>query len=323
MTGNEILRKARGLRRNITASGSPFRYLRKGLLNLTRPVDTLRRISHANAVARCLPPDLRSKLDALNASGYADALSEMNPALLAELDMFCQDKLVQNPDLQSRMTAYWANLNGPLDRTVDGILVRFALQEPVLKLAAAYFGQVPYLADVDISVSFSTGKPQWETSQLWHRDYADHKTIKLWVYLTDVISPEDGPLTYVEPGPSAKIRNTFFPGRVKDETIAECVAPGEVKQIFGKPSPECVRITNAFNPGIPTARWPHQLPKAGGPIKFELTFHESELTKPTAALIFGCCSIRSFDFSSPLFDATNMKYRRTLGQEKPSVYAGT
>ncbi|MEP6667773.1 MAG: hypothetical protein ABJF10_01385 [Chthoniobacter sp.] len=234
MNPNELLKKARGLRRNITAPGSPFRYLRKGFLNLSRPIDTLRRVTRASAVTRSFPTELQSKLDTLNEKGYADALTELDPALLAELDTYCQGKLAQNPDLQSRMIAYWANLTTPEDKTIDGILVRFALQEPVLKLAAAYFGQVPYLADVDISVSFSTGKPAYETSQLWHRDYADHRTIKLWVYLTDVNTPEDGPLTYVEPGPSAKIKNTFFPGRVKDETIAECLEPGEVKQIFGK-----------------------------------------------------------------------------------------
>ena len=158
----------------------------------------------------------------------------MDAALLAELDRFCEEKLAQNPDLQGKMTVYWANLNGPADRTVDSILVRFALQEPVLKLASAYFGQVPYLADVEIFVSLSTGKPQWETSQLWHRDYADHKTIKFWVYLSDAVTKEDGPFTYVPALPSRKIKNTFFPDRVKDETIAECVAPYEVKEVYGK-----------------------------------------------------------------------------------------
>ena len=131
------------LRRQITASGSPFRYLRKGSLYLARPLDSLRRISGVTDATRDFSPDLRSKLDAMKSTGYADAAAETDPVLLAELDALCQDRLVQNPDLQSKM-AYWANLTGPADRTADGILVRFALQEQVLKLATAYFGQVPY-----------------------------------------------------------------------------------------------------------------------------------------------------------------------------------
>jgi hypothetical protein len=234
MNPNELLNRARRLRRKVTQSGSPFRYLRKGSLYLARPLDSLRRFSGAAAATRNLPPDRRSKLNTLNETGYADAQSETDPALLAELDTFCQDRLALNPDLQSKMTAYWANLTGPEDRTADGILVRFALQEQVLNLATAYFGQVPYLADVDIAVSFPTGKPEWVTSQLWHRDYADSKTIKYWIYLSDVVSKEDGPFTYVPLGPSRKIKNTFFPGRVKDETIAQSVAPEEVKEIYGK-----------------------------------------------------------------------------------------
>jgi len=215
------------------ASGSPFRYLRKGFLYASRPIDAWQRISTA-AAGRELAPDLRARLDSLKSSGHADAVEDVDPVLLAELERFCDERLAQTPDLRKKMTAYWANLTGPADRTVDGILIRFALQERVLKLATAYFGQVPYLADVDISVSFDTGKPQWETSQLWHRDYADHKTVKFWVYLSDVLSKGDGPFTYVPPGPSRRIKNTFFPGRVKDETMAKCVAPDEVKEIFGK-----------------------------------------------------------------------------------------
>jgi hypothetical protein len=234
MNANELMNQARRLRSKITEPGSPFRYLRKGSLYLSRPFDTFRRISGATAATRNFSPDLRAKLGALKATGYADALAELDPALLSELDRFCEKKLAQNRDLQSKMTVYWANLTGPVDRTVDGILVRFALQEPVLKLVSAYFGQVPYLADVDISVSFSTGRPQWETSQLWHRDYVDHRTIKLWVYLSDVVTKEDGPFTYVPSLPSRKIKNTFFPARVKDETIAECVAPDEIKGVYGK-----------------------------------------------------------------------------------------
>ena len=66
-------------------------------------------------------------------------------------------------------------------------------------------------------------------------------------------------------------------------------------------SPGCIRIRSDIDPGLPKTSWPHAKPDAGGAHKFELTFHETELTKDTQELIFGCCSVRDFQFTSPLF----------------------
>jgi len=70
---------------------------------------------------------------------------------------------------------------------------------------------------------------------------------------------------------------------------------------FSEYSSGCIRIRSDKDPGFPKTSWPHPKPDAGAHQKFELTFHESELTKSTQELIFGCCSYRDFHFSSPYF----------------------
>src|SRR6478672_736533 len=98
--------------------------------------------------------------------------------------------------------------------------IRFALQERILKFIGAYFGESPFLQDINILASFSTDSDKWQDSQLWHQDYGDSKVLKLWVYLTDVEKPETGPFTYLPGHLSRRVPNPFQ-RRVSDETMAE------------------------------------------------------------------------------------------------------
>ena len=66
-------------------------------------------------------------------------------------------------------------------------------------------------------------------------------------------------------------------------------------------SPGCFRIRNDIQVSVPKSAWPLHMPPIGGCESFELTFHESELTDAIHELIFSCCSVNDFQFSSPLF----------------------
>lgn len=63
----------------------------------------------------------------------------------------------------------------------------------------------------------------------------------------------------------------------------------------------CFRIRNDIGVPIPRSAWSFHMPHYGGCSQFELTFHESELTDDIHELIFSCCAIPQFQFSSPLF----------------------
>ena len=89
---------------------------------------------------------------------------------------------------------------------------------------------------------------------------------------------------------------------------------------FSYYSTGCVRIRNDVNRAdFPRTQWPWELPPYGGINQFELTFHESEMGKETWDLIYGACSIRGFEFKSPMFnvaDASVPPYAWTIKGEK-------
>src|SRR6185369_1074284 len=77
--------------------------------------------------------------------------------------------------------------------------VQFALQPAVQEILTGTFGQVPVLNYVLLTLSKPSDAPL-SYSQLWHRDHDDVRVIKLFVYLSDVTSEDDGPFTFL-PGP--------------------------------------------------------------------------------------------------------------------------
>jgi hypothetical protein len=127
------------------------------------------------------------------------------------------------------------------DLQADHILVRFALQDSIVRLVTAYLGETPYLSSVQIFQSLSTGQTdKWGESQLWHLDYEDSTTVKVWVYLTDVPDVEHGPFTYMSLADSRKVKNRFFPGRLSDEALAQQGLGDRATQIKGP------RLATAF-----------------------------------------------------------------------------
>jgi hypothetical protein len=76
----------------------------------------------------------------------------------------------------------------------DSAFARFALQEPVLHIANAYFGMFTRLSYYNVWHNFAT-QAEARESQLWHRDREDHYILKMFVYLSDV-DESAGPFTY-------------------------------------------------------------------------------------------------------------------------------
>ena len=83
----------------------------------------------------------------------------------------------------------------------DSVYARFALQQPILQIANAYFGMYTRLRYYNVWHTFAT-TAQPRESQLWHYDREDHFIFKVFVYLSDV-SQDAGPFTYA-PGSHLK-----------------------------------------------------------------------------------------------------------------------
>ena len=167
--------------------------------------------------------------------GVASFNTHLDPTLLAELDTYYRDVIAPRAETAegSKSHRHFFDLNRPEDWSADNILVRFAMQDSVLAAAAAYLQTAPFFQIVKVLESRGIKQDKWESSQLWHLDYADSRAVWLWVYLTDVNTPDDGPYTYLPVEPSKQVNNDFFPRRIRDEEIEETDLKQKVQQVMG------------------------------------------------------------------------------------------
>ncbi len=184
---------------------------------LRHPREYFARVRIASAAR--LPADAADTLKQLREVGFAEAGPLVDPALLAELSAACETIQSQSAGLPRALNKpFFSSLTSP-EISADDILVRFALQQSILELVAAYFGESPYLFDINLLASYGSDGVKWDASQLWHLDTGDAKVLKLWVYTTDVPGREQGPFTYLPKRLSRQVPNPFF-RRVSDEAMA-------------------------------------------------------------------------------------------------------
>jgi hypothetical protein len=164
----------------------------------------------------------------------------LDEKLLQELSKQAEERVVRADELEKhqlrRNKSFWLRLldedirSGGLD--VDSIFVRFALQEPILRLVTGYFGEVPLLSYVLLSLSRHAGE-DWKVSQLWHRDYDDTKVLKIFTYLSDVPDESYGPFTFLPRAASRRVRYVGWRSHLRDEVVFRYVDPQEQQQMIG------------------------------------------------------------------------------------------
>ena len=158
-----------------------------------------------------------ARLDAIVDRGYLQGMAD---AALAKLAL--GDRTFAKAPTGTSAKAFWSRLLD--DELVEGRLpaesphARFALQPRVLAFLTQAMGGLPQLDYVLLTLSLPSNTPLAQ-SQLWHRDHDDTRTIKVFAYLTDVTSDDDGPFTFV-PGPmSDKIGFTLHSHLPDDEAF--------------------------------------------------------------------------------------------------------
>lgn len=145
----------------------------------------------------------------LNAQGWVQVDDLVDAQALQQLAAAGAAKLERAQAGNVRQDAahkfFWTRL---LDEDkVDGRMpttspfVQFALQPAVISALASALGELPRLDYVLLTLSQWSEQPL-ALSQLWHRDHDDVRTLKLFTYLTDVNSQNDGPFTFI-PGPQS------------------------------------------------------------------------------------------------------------------------
>ena len=187
---------------NRTALAKPI----KGVVSLMHLRDKATRAEAARAYA---DQGARAAGNELTAKGYCLVSHLMDERLMNELEADSVGRVrraAQARETQKeKHKAFWVRLlddsmvDGAFD--CDNVFVRFALQPAVIGVLASRLGELPRLTDVLLTYS-TPSEEALAYSQLWHRDYDDVRTIKLFAYLTDVSEIADGPFTFL-PGPAS------------------------------------------------------------------------------------------------------------------------
>ena len=232
---DDAQRALRRFRAKLKAPGSPVRHLRRAAHRALHPIQRRERVQAGRRLEEKLSPELAATVEELRRVGVASFNAHLDPALLAELDTYYREVIAPRAETAegSKSHRHFFDLNRPEDWSADNILVRFAMQDSVLAAAAAYLQTAPFFQIVKVLESRGIQQDKWESSQLWHLDYADSRAVWLWVYLTDVNTPDDGPYTYLPVEPSKQVNNDFFPRRIRDEEIEETDLKQKVQQVMG------------------------------------------------------------------------------------------
>lgn len=197
-------------------------------------------LSRRDALAAQLPCDaaISEHAAALARDGYVRLDDLVEPEALRALAIAAEARRMAGakaavPDGVSKK-AFWSRLldsdlvDGKLH--VDSPFTRFALQPRLLGLLAKSFGALPLLDYVLLTLSQPI-EGELVQSQLWHRDHDDVRTIKLFVYLSDVQSAAHGPFSFM-PGPVSDRIGPLMRSHSPDILIFARAKRSEMEQII-------------------------------------------------------------------------------------------
>ena len=258
-----------------------------------RQVALRRRLARELAV----DPRIRACADLLTREGFARVDEVCEAAALAALSAASEAKLARAAEAAKRQTnthkSFWARLldedfqDGRLP--TDNPFLRFALQPAIIAVVARALGELPRLDTVQLTLS-ATENRELAYSQLWHKDYDDVRTIKLFAYLTDVKDAADGPFTYL-PGPLSDRFGFSLRSHRGDAEVFGKLAQAAPKAViaprltaFVVETSRCLHMGSRTAPGrsrlLYTATYitiPRLYPEP--PPRFRLLGNESELTR--------------------------------------------
>ncbi|MCW2240930.1 phytanoyl-CoA dioxygenase family protein [Azospirillum canadense] len=167
-------------------------------------------------------------------NGYAVINRLADDKALFDIEQFLQKKEVLGPDGQqyflSDLPSGTCVAPYPLETVLRCPHVLALANHPmVLSIAKAYLGCKPTLSSIGIRWTFPTEHPGTDV-QRFHRDVDDWRTLKLFVYLTDV-DEESGPHTYV--AGSHRTPGSIFARSYNQAELLQQYGPDSLRSILG------------------------------------------------------------------------------------------
>lgn len=133
------------------------------------------------------------KINEMNTNGFTKWEQVIDHDLLDAINDKVDFCIKNNVDLKS-IDQHYATLADPF--LICDEAQQIAFSDLLVDYATNYFGCAPAIGTFNLRRSFLNDLPP-TTTQLFHRDKNSPKFFKFFMYLNDVDSPEDGPLTIV------------------------------------------------------------------------------------------------------------------------------
>ncbi len=231
--------------------------LRKPAMCMLHPLEYFTRQRMRRSMQ--LSPEMVEAVNAVETSGYCAAENFIDGNLFEELQAAANAHLPEEipSATQQNSKIYWHHLMQREDFDADSIFVRFAMQQPVIQIVTQLFGQTPHLTMLELALTVADNGPQNPSaSQRWHYDLADSKTVKLFIYLTDVSTNDDGPFSYI---PKSICRTAVvpqFPVHKSDQDLEKHQILKSAKPVYGPSGTSflidtynCLHSGSRFAPG--------------------------------------------------------------------------
>jgi len=120
--------------------------------------------------------------------------------------------------------------------------------DKLVSIAKSFFRCVPAIGTLNLRKSFANDLNS-ENTTMYHVDPNSPYFFKAFVYLKDVLSPEDGPFTYVEGSVNNKPDNLLERYRWEDQDIESFYGKDKIKHLTGKKGDIIIAMTNGFHKG--------------------------------------------------------------------------
>ena len=130
---------------------------------------------------------------------------------------------------------------------------KLAFSELLVGYATEFFECMPAIGTFNLRRSFLNNLPP-KTTQLFHRDKNSVKFFKFFIYLNDVNSPEDGPLTIVRDSWNKMPTNHQYKHRWSEEEIKNTYGEDSIMYLTAKKGDLVTGFTTSFHRGTKPVR---------------------------------------------------------------------
>ncbi len=185
------------------------------------------------------------ELESLKKSGFVKWDQVLDHDLLDLINDKVSFYISKNKNLKLR-DSHYAMIADPLLNVPE--IMQIAFSDHVLDFGNQFFDCYPALGTFNLRRTFLNDLPP-KSTQYFHCDRNSIKFFKFFIYLNDVETPADGPLTIIEGSNLKRPEHCFTQHRWKDEEIENLYGLDNFKYLTAKKGDLIAGTTTCFHKG--------------------------------------------------------------------------